>query len=121
MSERHTCPEPGAFVADLRAMFDRLDPETIRASTSGVLRDMIETIRQHQVGGVARARWGGPRGGGGRVCVVAGVAPGGWRTGSASLRMRSLVSCQQAQGPPPHSAAAPAHARPSHTPACPPR
>lgn len=49
MSERHTCPEPAAFIDDLKAMFDRLDPDTIRQCTSDVLRDMIETIRQHQV------------------------------------------------------------------------
>lgn len=49
MSELHTCPDPASFVAALREMFDRLDPDTIRACTSDVLRDMIETIRQHQV------------------------------------------------------------------------
>jgi hypothetical protein len=50
MSERHTCPDPPRFVEALRDMFDALDPETIRQCTSDVLRDMIETIRQHQVG-----------------------------------------------------------------------
>ena len=49
MSELHTCPNPSSFVAALRDMFDSLDPETIRQCTSDVLRDMIETIRQHQV------------------------------------------------------------------------
>jgi aarF domain-containing kinase len=49
MSERHTCPDAPAFVAALTDMFDALDPETIRQCTSDVLRDMIETIRQHQV------------------------------------------------------------------------
>ncbi|KAI8467919.1 MAG: ABC1 family-domain-containing protein [Monoraphidium minutum] len=49
MSERHTCPDQARFVAALTDMFDRLDPETIRQCTSDVLRDMIETIRQHQV------------------------------------------------------------------------
>jgi aarF domain-containing kinase len=49
MSERHTCPNPASFVTALRDMFDALDPETIRQCTSDVLRDMIETIRQHQV------------------------------------------------------------------------
>lgn len=38
-----------AFVADMKDMFDRLDPETIRKYTSDVLREMIETIRQHHV------------------------------------------------------------------------
>lgn len=49
MSERHTCPEPAAFVGALRDMFDALDPETIRGRTSDVLRDMIEELRRHQV------------------------------------------------------------------------
>ena len=48
MSERHTCQDQAGFVSALRDMFDRLDPDTIRQQTSGVLRDMIETIRQHQ-------------------------------------------------------------------------
>lgn len=49
MSERHTCPDQARFVEALKDMFERLDPETIRQCTSDVLRDMIETIRQHQV------------------------------------------------------------------------
>jgi aarF domain-containing kinase len=49
MSEAHTCPDAGAFVAALRDMFDGLDAEAIRARTSDVLRDMIETIRRHEV------------------------------------------------------------------------
>lgn len=56
MSERHTCPDTDQFVVALRDMFDRLDPETIRQCTSDVLRDMIETIRQHQVRQGARPR-----------------------------------------------------------------
>jgi aarF domain-containing kinase len=54
MSESHTCPDEAAFIADMRHMFDELDPETIRKYTSDVLRDMIETLRLHQVRG-ARA------------------------------------------------------------------
>lgn len=49
MSEQSTCNNPAAFVADMKTMFDLLDPETIRSQTSEVLRDMIETLRQHSV------------------------------------------------------------------------
>jgi hypothetical protein len=88
MSESHTCPDQAAFVADMKRMFDELDPETIRKYTSDVLRDMIETLRRHQV----RARWrqggwgGGWRGAGlaagacGRLVLGRlGVCWGGWR------------------------------------------
>lgn len=51
MSESHACPDREAFIADMKTMFDELDPETIRKYTSDVLRDMIEMVRQHQVGG----------------------------------------------------------------------
>jgi hypothetical protein len=50
MSESHACPDREAFIVDMRRMFDELDPETIRKYTSDVLRDMIELVRQHQVG-----------------------------------------------------------------------
>jgi aarF domain-containing kinase len=49
MSERHTCPDPDGFVIALKDMFDKLDPEYVRAYTSQVLQDMIEELRQHQV------------------------------------------------------------------------
>jgi hypothetical protein len=51
MSEMHTCPDPDQFVSSLRDMFNGLDPEVIRTRTSEVLQDMIEELRQHQVGG----------------------------------------------------------------------
>jgi len=49
LSEQHTCKDPEAFIDDLRDMFERLDPQTIRTQTSMVLKDMIETLRQHKV------------------------------------------------------------------------
>ncbi len=59
MSEMHTCPDTDRFVASLRDMFESLDPEVIRTRTSEVLQDMIEQLRQHQVGWVAGAAGGG--------------------------------------------------------------
>lgn len=50
MSERHTCSAPDAFVAALRDMFARIDPERIRTATGEVLQDMIEELRRHEVG-----------------------------------------------------------------------
>lgn len=50
MSELHTCPNPDRFVSALSDMFNKLDPEKIRTRTSEVLQDMIEELRQHQVG-----------------------------------------------------------------------
>ena len=51
MSEERAagCADPAAFVADMKRLFDSLDSETIRLYTSQVLRDMIETVRQHGV------------------------------------------------------------------------
>ncbi|GAX75374.1 hypothetical protein CEUSTIGMA_g2818.t1 [Chlamydomonas eustigma] len=49
LSEIHTCKDPDAFVSDMKKMFDSLDAETIRAHTAQVFKDMIETLRQHQV------------------------------------------------------------------------
>jgi hypothetical protein len=56
MSEMHTCPDPDQFVRSLRDMFNGLDPEVIRTRTSEVLQDMIEELRQHQVGGQGGSR-----------------------------------------------------------------
>jgi hypothetical protein len=71
MSEMHTCPNPDHFVASLRDMFNALDPEVIRTRTSEVLQDMIEELRQHQVG----ARFGG--GGAGSLGTATGSIAGG--------------------------------------------
>lgn len=49
MSDSSTCPDPAAFIADMKVMFDQLDPDTIRMYTSEVLQDMIEKVRQHGV------------------------------------------------------------------------
>lgn len=42
--------DPDAFVADLKQMFDHLDPEYIHKHTSAVIESIIDTIREHQVG-----------------------------------------------------------------------
>ncbi len=41
--------DPEAFVRDMRHMFDKLDPLTIRENTADVFKDMIETLRVHNV------------------------------------------------------------------------
>ena len=43
--------DPDAFVDDMRTMFDRLDPAYIQKYTGAVLKDMIDTLRQHSVRG----------------------------------------------------------------------
>jgi len=64
MSERHTCHNPDKFIGALKEMFAALDPERVRTQTGEVLQDMIEQLRQHEVGGVCVCRRG--RGAGGR-------------------------------------------------------
>jgi aarF domain-containing kinase len=49
LSERHTCKDPDAFVADMASMFERLDPEYISKNTAAVFVDMIERLRTHSV------------------------------------------------------------------------
>lgn len=49
LSEDGMCHNPPAFVEDMKQMFDSLDAERIRNYTSDVLRDMIETLREHHV------------------------------------------------------------------------
>ncbi len=49
LSEVHTCKDPDSFILDMTSMFDRLDPEDISKNTNAVFKDMIETLRQHQV------------------------------------------------------------------------
>lgn len=78
MSEMHTCPDPDRFVASLRDMFESLDPEVIRTKTSEVLQDMIEQLRQHQVGSErvgSEGVWLGRMGGQG---VATWVVHGQW-------------------------------------------
>jgi hypothetical protein len=50
MSEAHTCAHPEQFVVALKDMFAAIDPERIRTRTGEVLQDMIEQLRQHEVG-----------------------------------------------------------------------
>lgn len=47
-SDAHGADADG-FVAELRRMFEMLDPDTVRERTGDVLRDMIEAIREHGV------------------------------------------------------------------------
>lgn len=97
MSEAHTCKHPDAFVTDLRAMFDALDPEYIHRHTSAVIESVIDTLRAHQVRG-ACVEWGPGRGGiGSGAGHMASSMVGCWFGGSMGLgcwvcgRMGNLV------------------------------
>jgi aarF domain-containing kinase len=48
-SDKQTCPEPEAFVDDMKALFEGLDMSTITDKTSEIIGDMMEKVRQHQV------------------------------------------------------------------------
>jgi aarF domain-containing kinase len=49
MSEAHTCSNPLAFVEAMRTKFESLDPSYISTHTADVLREMIDTLRDHSV------------------------------------------------------------------------
>jgi aarF domain-containing kinase len=48
-AEKETCERPDQFVADMKTLFDSLTWEQISDDTGGVIQDMMETVRQHQV------------------------------------------------------------------------
>ncbi|KAK9803443.1 hypothetical protein WJX73_001415 [Symbiochloris irregularis] len=47
--DSQSCQDPEAFVQDMAAMFDALDPDTISEHTSDIISQMMETVRRHQV------------------------------------------------------------------------
>lgn len=48
-SENQTCPDPSAFVQDMKTLFSGLQLESISEHTSEIIADMMEKIRVHQV------------------------------------------------------------------------
>ncbi|KAL0041617.1 hypothetical protein WJX79_009511 [Trebouxia sp. C0005] len=48
-SENQTCPDPKAFVKDMKTLFTGLQLESISEHTSEIIADMMEKIRMHQV------------------------------------------------------------------------
>ncbi|DBA94718.1 hypothetical protein WJX77_012360 [Trebouxia sp. C0004] len=48
-SEHQTCPNPKAFVKDMKTLFTGLQLESISEHTSEIIADMMEKIRMHQV------------------------------------------------------------------------
>lgn len=48
-SENQTCPDPKAFVKDMKTLFTGLQLESISEHTSEIIADMMEKIRLHQV------------------------------------------------------------------------
>lgn len=48
-ADAQTCPNPEAFVHDMKSLFDGLDLDSISENTSEIISEMMEKIRQHQV------------------------------------------------------------------------
>ena len=49
MTVHPKCPNPEAFVHDMKQLFDQLDFETVRHYTSEIIQDMLSTVREHDV------------------------------------------------------------------------